>query len=190
MIAKFIKSASKLEECPESSLPEVGFVGRSNAGKSSLINAITKHKNIARVSSAPGKTDLLNFYEIDSKFMLVDMPGYGYATRHQDLKESWTPMIESFLQHRENLKGVVLVADIKRPWGKDEENLVGWLANYGLPVVVAANKIDKLNQKDLSAKKREFDAIDGVSTTIYTSSTKHTGIDNLLRTVFDKIIRT
>ena len=164
-------------------------MGRSNAGKSSLINALTKQKNIARVSSSPGKTDVINFYEVDGRFTLVDMPGYGYATRHQELKETWTPMIESYLQYRENLKGVVMVTDIKRPWGQDESNLVDWLANYGLPIVVAANKIDKLNQKELSAKQREYSQLDGVLTTQFISSTKNTGVESLLRTIFDKIIR-
>lgn len=190
MAARFIKSAANLEGCPLSQLPEVGIVGHSNAGKSTLINAMAKQKHLARVSQSPGKTDLLNFFEFDQKFMLVDMPGYGYAARGHKAREVWAPMIEDYLRDRENLQGVVLVFDMARKWSQDEKNLVDWLADCGLPVILALNKVDKFNQKQLAAKKREFEAIPGVMDRLYISADRGQGVQDLLRTVFDKLIRT
>ncbi len=189
MAAQFVISSPDLKRCPPPTLPEVAFLGHSNAGKSSLINALAKQKNLARVSQTPGKTDILNFYNFDDKFMLVDMPGYGFAARRQESRESWTPMIEEYLEHRENLKGAVLVLDIKRKWTDDETHLVEWVSHYGLPLILVLNKVDKLNQKEFSAKKREFDPVNLVSEKVYASALKGTGIELLMRTVFDKLLR-
>lgn len=189
MAAKFIKSATELTGCPASSLPEVGFVGRSNAGKSSIINALAKQKHLARVSQAPGKTDVLNFYEFDDKFMLVDMPGYGYASRGQQARDSWTPMIENYLQGRQQLKGVVLVMDVQRPWSEDEFNLVNWLREYDLPVILVLNKVDKLNQKEKAQKNREFASIDSVAAIVFTSADKKIGVDELNRAIFNNFFK-
>lgn len=189
MSSQFIKSAADQGGYPVSRLPELAIVGRSNAGKSSFINAIAKRKSLARVSSTPGKTDLLNFYEIDAKFMLVDMPGYGYAARSEVERKKWSPMIETYLQTRENLRGVALIFDINRPWSQDEASLVDWLDDQGVKVILVLNKVDKLNQKELNSKKREFAEIPGVIDTIFTSAAKGQGIDTFIRSVFENMFR-
>ncbi len=188
MIAKFIKSAADSRGWPENNSPEVGMVGRSNAGKSSIINKLAGQKNLARVSQAPGKTALLNFYQMD-RYTLVDMPGYGYASRGKSERDAWTPMIEEYLQNRENLKGVVLVMDIQRDWSVDERNLVSWLDQNGVPVVVALNKADKLNQKEMAERKRAMKSIRDVRGIVYTSAEKKTGIDDLNRMIFDTFLK-
>ena len=121
--------------------------------------------------------------------MLVDMPGYGYAARGHAARDAWAPMIEGYLRDRENLKGVVMVMDVCRPWREDESNLVEWLLNFDRPVVLALNKVDKLNQKERAAKEREFAAMQDVSAVVYVSAYRRQGIDDLLRTVFEKLLR-
>lgn len=190
MAGKFIKSAITTEDWPDSTMIEVGIVGRSNAGKSTIINVIAGHKGLARTSSSPGKTDILNFFEIDKKFVLVDMPGYGYAARGQTARDSWTPMIENYLKNRTNLKGVILVMDIQRDWSEDEINLVNWVAQNDLKVILALNKMDKLNQKELAARKKEFKNIHSVDDIVITSTKHKETIELLLRSVFDNILRT
>jgi GTP-binding protein len=185
MAGKFIKSAADFEGCPPPKLAEIGIVGRSNSGKSTLINAISKQKNLAKTSQTPGKTQLLNFFDIDGKYVLVDMPGYGYAARSQEQKSAWSPMIEQYLQYRDNLAIVILVMDVNRAWSQDEQNLVEWLANFGLPVVLAVNKCEKLNQSQKVAKSREFAEIDCVAATVFVSAEQRIGIDELMRTVFE-----
>lgn len=190
MAARFIKSAANFEGCPASALPEVGIVGRSNSGKSSLINALTKQKGLARVSQSPGKTELLNFFSVDNRYVLVDMPGYGYAARGHAAREAWGPMIEDYLQYRENLKGVILVVDVARDWSQQEGELVDWLAQFGVPVILAINKIDRLNQKEKASRRREYDAVTSVLDRVYTSAAKGLGVKDLERTIFEKLLRT
>lgn len=194
MSCEFIKSAIELSGCPELGLPEVGIVGRSNSGKSSIINALAKRKKMARVSQTPGKTTLLNFYKMDRHYVLVDMPGYGYASRSHSERDAWTPMIESYLQSRECLRGVVLIMDVQRPWSDDENHLIDWLSRVGVPVILVFNKIDKLNQKEMAAKQKEFSKIfskfkaePGI---IYTSAEKNMGVEDLSRAIFNNFLKT
>lgn len=190
---KFIKSAIELSDCPELGLPEVGIVGRSNSGKSSIINALARQKKIARVSQTPGKTTLLNFYQMDDRYVLVDMPGYGYASRSHVERDAWTPMIESYLQNRKCLSGVVLIMDVKRAWSDDENHLIAWLSQFDIPVILVFNKIDKLNQKEMSAKKKEFSNLiskfAGVLEMIFTSAEKNTGVEDLSRAIFNSFLK-
>jgi GTP-binding protein len=144
--ATFVTSAAAPSDFPAPSLPEIAVVGRSNVGKSSLINALVGQDGLARTSRTPGRTRLLNWFQIDAKpsFHLVDLPGYGYAAVNVGLKESWKPLIEAYLAKRETLAGVLLLIDIRRGPEEEELDFVPWLAERGVPVVVALTKSDKL----------------------------------------------
>lgn len=145
---KFIKSAVIASEYPNHSKNEVAFIGRSNAGKSSLINNMANDQKLAKVSQTPGKTRLLNFFDFPS-YVLVDMPGYGYASRSGDEVADWQPMIENYLKSREALVGLVLVMDIRREWSRDEKSLVQFAHLHNLPVTVALTKIDKVKKSEV-----------------------------------------
>jgi GTP-binding protein len=144
--AHYVTSASKPSEFPPPSLPEIAVVGRSNVGKSSLINALVGQDGLARTSRTPGRTRLLNWFEIEARprFHLVDLPGYGYAEVSQAMRESWRPLIESYLADRDVLAGVLLLVDIRRGVQDEELDFVPWLAERDKPLVVALTKADKL----------------------------------------------
>lgn len=142
--ARFITSAAKPAQFPPESLPELAVVGRSNVGKSSLINALTGHANLARTSRTPGRTRLVNWFEVNEKFLLVDLPGYGYAEVSRDMRESWRPLIESYLSERKTLAGVLLLIDVRRGPQDEELDFVPWLEAREIPIVVALTKSDKL----------------------------------------------
>jgi len=144
--ARFIISASKPEEFPREDLPEVAVVGRSNVGKSSLINALVGQDGLARTSRTPGRTRLINWFEVDAKtkFSLVDLPGYGYAEVSVAMRDSWRPLIESYLEKRGTLVGVLLLIDIRRGVQDEELDFVPWLLQHDRPIVVALTKADKL----------------------------------------------
>jgi GTP-binding protein len=158
MQAKFITSASNIRECPQDSAPEVAFLGRSNAGKSSLLNALANQKKLAMVSASPGKTRLLNFFDVDAKYRIVDLPGYGYAARSKDERIEWSEMVEVFLTTRENLQGALLVMDIRRDWTLDETHLLEWLMARDLPMAVALTKSDKLGESDIRKRKAKLES--------------------------------
>jgi GTP-binding protein len=142
--ARFVISASKPSEFPAENLPEIAVVGRSNVGKSSLINALVGQDGLARTSRTPGRTRLVNWFEIDGKFHLVDLPGYGYAEVSRDMRESWRPLIESYLADRKTLAGVLMLIDVRRGPEEEELDFVPWLEAKEIPIVVALTKSDKL----------------------------------------------
>lgn len=144
---EFEKSAVFPKDYPIKPLPEVGVVGRSNSGKSSVINAWTG-KRIAKVSGQPGKTRLLNFFNGSDKYRLVDMPGYGFAKRGPKEKKMWGEMIQNYLAVRSQLKGLLLIMDIRRQWEEEEQMLLDWASASFKPVYVVLNKADKVNQKE------------------------------------------
>lgn len=144
----FIKSAVKMKDFPVSKLKEVAMAGRSNAGKSSLIN-IWANGKVAKVSQAPGKTRLLNFFNMNDSYIIVDMPGYGYASRGGDELKTWRKMIEGYLTQRPQLAGLVLLMDMARDWQEDEELLAQFMMKNDLPVVVALTKADKFSKRDI-----------------------------------------
>jgi GTP-binding protein len=142
--ARFVTSAARPSDFPLPSLPEVAVVGRSNAGKSSLINALVGQAGLARTSRTPGRTRLVNWFEIDERFHLVDLPGYGYAEVSQAMRHSWRPLIEGYLAERTSLAGVLLLIDIRRGAQDEELDFAPWLAERAMPAVVALTKADKL----------------------------------------------
>ncbi len=142
--ARFITSAAKPAQFPPETLPELAVVGRSNVGKSSLINSLTGQDGLARTSRTPGRTRLVNWFEINEKFLLVDLPGYGYAEVSRDMRESWRPLIERYLAERKTLAGVLLLIDVRRGPQEEELDFVPWLEARKVPIVVALTKADKL----------------------------------------------
>ncbi len=155
MKARFVTSAAKPSDFPPPTHPEIAVVGRSNVGKSSLINALVGTEGLARTSRTPGRTRLINWFEIESKkpFFLVDLPGYGYADVGAKVRETWRPMIENYLEGRSSLVGVLLLVDIRRGVEDDEADFVPWLQAHGTPIVVAMTKADKI------AKNKRFPEI-------------------------------
>jgi GTP-binding protein len=158
--AEFITSATKPSQYPPARSPEVAFAGRSNVGKSSLINALVNRKRLVKTSSTPGRTQLLNFFDINGKFSFVDLPGYGYAKVPAAVRKKWGPMIETYLSTRTTLKGVVLIMDIRRSARQEEFDLMQWLAGYSItsiPVLTKADKLSKTKQfKQQSAVAKDL----------------------------------
>lgn len=142
--AEFVKSAVKPSQYPSMELPEIAFAGRSNVGKSSLINTLVNRKHLVKTSSTPGRTQLINFFIINNEFFFVDLPGYGYARVPVSVKKSWGPMVETYLSTRKTLKGVVLIMDIRRKPGLQEFNFIEWLDYYSISKILILTKIDKL----------------------------------------------
>ncbi|TVX87230.1 ribosome biogenesis GTP-binding protein YihA/YsxC [Paenibacillus agilis] len=144
--AEFIISAVGPDQYPEDGLPEIALAGRSNVGKSSLINRLIMRKNLARTSSQPGKTQQLNYYRIhtDNELYFVDVPGYGFAKVSKTQRAAWGRMIEAYIQNREPLKLIMQVIDLRHPPSKDDIMMYDWLTHFDLPVCIVATKADKL----------------------------------------------
>jgi len=139
---------------PTETLPEIAFAGRSNVGKSSLINSLLNRKNLARTSSSPGKTVTINFYNVNEEFLLVDLPGYGYAKTSLAERAKWGKMIEKYLGTRDSLKALVLLIDIRHAPTKDDVMMFNWVVENGLTPIIVATKLDKIkrSQKDKQLK--------------------------------------
>ncbi len=150
---EFVKSAVKPDQYPEYDFPEIGFAGRSNVGKSSLINTLIQRKGMVKTSSKPGCTQLINFFLVNGDLSFVDLPGYGYAKVSKKIRAQWQPMVELYLSKRESLLGLVLLIDIRRDPGKEEFDLVKWLESHGTPYLIVLTKADKLS-KTKQAKRR------------------------------------
>ncbi len=144
--AEFVKSAVKPDQYPPALLPEIAFAGRSNVGKSSLINTLLNRRRLARTSGTPGRTQLINFFVINQSFAFVDIPGYGYAKVPSSVKRKWGPMIEIYLSTRTTLKGVVLIMDIRRLPRPEELTLADWLNHYHISSIMVLTKTDKLSK--------------------------------------------
>jgi GTP-binding protein len=131
---------------PESNLPEVALAGRSNVGKSALINKLLGRRAMARVSRSPGRTRQINFFSVNDQFVLADLPGYGYARVAREQRESWGPLIEDYLEHTRHLRGIVQLLDLRHDPTEDDLSMVDLTAKLGLPAVVVATKADKLSR--------------------------------------------
>ncbi len=140
----FIKSATTPAHYPQHTLPEIAFIGRSNVGKSSLINTLVKKKNLARTSNTPGRTQLINFFNVEDRICFVDLPGYGFAKVPASVKEQWKPMIEAYLTTSIHLRRVVLILDARHQPSQQDISMREWLESYSLPTLCVATKIDKL----------------------------------------------
>ncbi len=189
--ASFVKSAQKMDQVLEEGASEVAFIGRSNVGKSSLINAITNRKNLAKSSSTPGKTRLINFFDIvfkkdgeDFDARLVDLPGFGYAKVSKSLKSEWQRTLSRFIQERESIKLFVHLVDSRHPDLVIDKEVLSHLQEICKPhqqILVLFTKADKLNQKDLSALKKIYPEC------LTVSSSKGRGVQRVIKEIFDAL---
>lgn len=157
--ADIVISAVSAKQYPQDQLPEIVLLGRSNVGKSSFINTLIRRKNLAHTSSKPGKTQTMNFYQIEERFRFVDMPGYGYARVSQKERQKWGVMIENYLHERKNMAGVFLLVDARHEPTEDDKLMFNWLVYYGMTPTVVATKFDKLTPS------RQKKAINNVAAT-------------------------
>lgn len=151
---EFIISAVSDKDYPQHNTKEIAFVGRSNVGKSSMINRLVHRTNLARTSSQPGRTQTINFYKMDQQFYMVDLPGYGFAKVPQKVKEQWGEMIETYLNHREHLAAIIMLIDARHTPTEDDLMMYDWLLHRDLPTLVAATKADKLSRGARQAQKK------------------------------------
>jgi len=149
MKAEFITSAADKEGFPKTDLPEIAFIGRSNVGKSSMINALLGRKKLVKVGNTPGKTRLINFFNIEDKYIFVDLPGYGYAKTSKAERKKWGRLIESYLKTRTQIKACVLIIDIRRIPSGDDFLMIDWLSDNEIPILLTATKTDKVSRNEL-----------------------------------------
>jgi GTP-binding protein len=143
--ASFVTSAFRPDQFPPPDRPEVAFAGRSNVGKSSLINRLVERRNLAKISSQPGRTRSINFFSVENSFYLADLPGYGYAAVSQKVRQGWKHLVEAYLPRRPNLKAVVVIIDIRRGPGDADLELLNWLRTYEIRTVIVLTKADKVS---------------------------------------------
>ncbi|OFI46920.1 ribosome biogenesis GTP-binding protein YihA/YsxC [Floricoccus penangensis] len=188
--AEIVISAASSKQYPETDMPEIALAGRSNVGKSSFINTLLNRKNLARTSGKPGKTQLLNFYNIDDTIHFVDVPGYGYAKVSKSERAKWGKMIEEYLTTRSNLRAVVSLVDMRHEPSVDDVQMYEFLKYYGIPVILVATKADKIprgkwNKHESMIKKAlQFDSTDDF---IIFSSVDKTGYDQAWKAIENHI---
>ncbi|MCK8815847.1 ribosome biogenesis GTP-binding protein YihA/YsxC [Natroniella sulfidigena] len=151
---EYVSSAAKFEDYPRHHLPEIALAGRSNVGKSSLVNNIVNRRKMAFTSSKPGKTQTINFYKVDNYFYFVDLPGYGFARVPQEVKDEWGSMIESYLFNRRNLESVLLVIDARHKPTDDDLMMYNWLLEMNMPTLVVATKVDKVKNSQRNKQEK------------------------------------
>ena len=151
--AKFITSLAELKDFPGRGMPEIAIVGKSNVGKSSLINKVANNSKLARTSSEPGKTRLINLYELNHQLMLVDLPGYGFAKVSHDEKKRWAGMIEGYLSRSENIKLALQLVDMRHKPSDDDVDMINYLRHFGIPVLTVCTKADKLSRAEQNKAK-------------------------------------
>lgn len=188
--AEILLSAANKSHYPQDDIPEIALAGRSNVGKSSFINTLLNRKNLARTSGKPGKTQLLNFFNIDDKLRFVDVPGYGYAKVSKSERAKWGKMIEEYLTSRENLRAVVSLVDLRHDPSADDVQMYEFLKYYEIPVILVATKADKIprgkwNKHESAIKKKlNFDPNDDF---ILFSSVDKTGMEASWNSILDKV---
>lgn len=188
--AEILLSAVSKAQYPQDDMPEIALAGRSNVGKSSFINTLLGRKNLARTSSKPGKTQQLNFYNIDDKLRFVDVPGYGYAKVSKTERAKWGKMIEEYLTSRDNLRAVVSLVDMRHDPSADDIQMYEFLKYYEIPVIVVATKADKIprgkwNKHETAIKKKlDFDKSDRFI--VFSSETRH-GFEEAWNAILESI---
>lgn len=188
--SELLITAAKKEQYPETVVPEIAFAGKSNVGKSSMINAMLNRRNLARTSGSPGKTQTINFYNINDQFNFVDLPGYGYAKVSKQEKDKWGGMIETFLKVRNQLKEVVLLVDIRHEPGINDQQMYDWIKSYNYTGYVIATKADKLSRsqqiKCMAVIKKALN-IEDKNLILPLSATSKAGVEEIW-SLFEKIL--
>jgi len=190
--ANFSRSASKLSNCPEDDGIEIAFAGRSNAGKSSAINAITNNKKLARTSKTPGRTQLINFFDLSTPGVrLVDLPGYGYAKVSLALKSEWGKHLDDYLRNRESLSALVLIMDIRKPLTEFDNMMLDWSDQSELPTVILLTKSDKMkygpSKQVYFQVKKALEAHSSLVDVILFSSLKKSGVSEIRNTLTELV---
>ena len=187
--AKFSGSFPESKDLPADEGSEIAFCGRSNCGKSSILNAITNNKKLAKTSKTPGRTQAINVFEIssDSNFKIIDLPGYGYAEVSKQMRSVWGKEIDTYLMTRQCLKAVCIIMDIRHPFKEVDINLIDWCESKDLPMILLLNKSDKLSNNKVSQTvlnaKKDMRRLSTEHYIIASSATERTGIDSLLRKI-------
>jgi GTP-binding protein len=192
--ANFIGSYPRMDMCPPSQLPEFAFIGRSNVGKSTLINLLTNRNKLAKVSSTPGKTQLLNFFLINEQWHLVDLPGYGYAKSSKENRSAWGTMIRKYLTGRENVQCIFVLIDSRLPPQKVDLDFINWLGQEGLPWVLVFTKADKSSNKEVQHnvtvfKNKLLETWEAIPQDFITSSVTRTGHEAILSFISEVIAK-
>ena len=186
----FLISAFRENQYPPPDRPEIAFAGRSNVGKSSLINVLVNRKGLARTSSRPGRTQSINFFAVDNRLYLVDLPGYGYARVPIKVKKSWQHMVEAYLSKRTNLRAVIVILDIRRDPTAGDMQLFEWLNHYGIHAIPVLTKADKLSRQQARARPNmissQIGGISFVSPTVFSAKTRQ-GRDEIWEKIDDTI---
>jgi GTP-binding protein len=154
--ATFVGSYNDVRRIPSENLPQIAFAGRSNVGKSTLLNKLVGRKKLAKTSKTPGRTQMLNFFRIDDKYFFVDLPGYGYAKAPPQVKKQWGILVDEYLEKSANLKGLIFLLDCRRDPNKDDLMLLEWVINRQLDYVIVLTKADKLNKNGQNKKMAEI----------------------------------
>lgn len=186
--AEFVTSVASYKNLYVSDYPEIAFVGRSNVGKSSLINLITNQKKLAKTSSTPGRTRLVNYFLINKELLLVDLPGYGYAQASKDTQESWGELLENYLKSSKNLKAVYLLLDVRHLPTEQDKQMVKFLYFYNIPIIFVLTKCDKLSRAQYNKSSQDIANSLGITKAnmIFTSSDSRQGKDDLIESILSK----
>ncbi len=188
--AEFVESAAGPKQFPADNKPQVAFAGRSNVGKSSIINALVNRRNLVKTSAEPGKTQLINFFIINGRFYFVDLPGYGYARAPRSVVDAWAPMVEGYFKDAQQINAVVILFDIRRPPDERDIRLIEWLRHYGIFAIYALTKADKLTRQEMTRAQREITAALGLEQPpILTSAKSGMGVNELRAEIGKRLLK-
>ena len=184
---KFLISAAKLSQCPDYSLPEIALIGRSNVGKSSFINGLANNKKLAKTSNTPGKTRLINFFNFSNKFIITDLPGYGYARVSQGMKDDWQKNLEQYLLKREQIVKLVQFVDARHEIQKNDYQMREWINHHGLDTITVLSKVDLVKQNDLNIRIQEVKKDFGPEVLLFTAKNNRYN-EEVIKYIFDNIL--
>jgi len=189
--AEFVTSMTRPDEFPPERLPEIAFAGKSNVGKSSLINALANNRKLAHTSQRPGKTRFVNFFRINGAFYLVDLPGYGFSRASKSVQEGWARLVEGYLKASKQLRNMYLLVDIRHDPTRDDVQMCAWMRHYGVPFTVVATKCDKIAKSKWTNYTRNIAAklqLDGAKNVLPFSAQSRIGWEELTRSVGEALL--